>query len=87
MITEIGNSLISVKVAPDESNYRFAQKVFGKVLYPKDLFYDTSCNIWGSGNYKLLEGEYKIVGDVTKDHIGFQIKKQKHEKTKSIHPY
>ena len=71
MIKEIGNGLIAVKVAPDASNYRFGHEVFGTILYPKDLCYDTECNIWKVGDEILPELKYKILGEVTKDHIGF----------------
>ena len=70
-------NLFSVEVAPDASNYRFGDYVFGEKIYPNDLCYDTEENVWNLGNAILHEGNYKILGEVIKDKRGFDISKLK----------
>jgi hypothetical protein len=74
MITELKpTTLIAAEVAPDASNYRFGSKVLNEILFPNDLYYDTYLNIYHTGNVIMPEGKYKIVGEVTKDNIGFDV--------------
>jgi hypothetical protein len=75
MVTELKpTNLIAVEVAPDASNYRWGHHVFGIIVYPNDLCYDTSLNVWKEGDIIVPEGNYKILGEVTKDKIGFDVK-------------
>lgn len=74
MITELKpTNLIAVEVAPDANGYTFGHLVFGELIYPKDLFYNTKMNVWNVGNEILPEGNYKILGEATKDKIGFDV--------------
>lgn len=67
MITELKpTNLIAVEVAQDASNYRFESKI--------EVMYDTEDNIWQQGDFELPPIiSYKILGEVTKDKIGFDV--------------
>lgn len=65
MITELKpTNLIAVEVAPDASNYRFGEHL-KSTLYWHDR--NSGRNIY------FPEGSYKILGEVTKDKIGFDV--------------
>lgn len=71
MITELKpTNLIAVEVAPDASKYELE-----RANISVDLLYSTNLNIWQQGSVILKQGNYKILGEVTKDKIGFDVEK------------